>query len=344
MVEPLVQGAAGMLMQPAGLPAAVRQLCDEHDVLPDLRRGRDRLRPHRHDVRLRAGGRRARPPLPREGHSPAATCRWRRRSTTERIYEGFLGDHDEFRTFFHGHTYTGNPLACAAALATLDVFEEERTLERLQPKIELLSSCSTDLVEPLPHVREVRQVGLHVRDRAVRERASSAGLRAGGSDGPPGHARGAPAAAIVIRPLGDVVVLMPPLAIEPDVLEELVEITADSIAAATAPGSLSRGRLRRPSSPISRGIGLSSFGLPDNEGRVPRDVCLLLVGARSPSCGRRRRGRTSRRGCPRRRCRGDAAVGVALDGVVDEPARLADPLLSVASISGPVPICEQTIG
>ena len=77
---------------------------------------------------------------------------------SERVYEGFLGEFEEFRTFFHGHTYTGNPLACAAAIATLDVFRDERTLETLAPKIELLG----ELLEPLaahPAVREVRRVG-----------------------------------------------------------------------------------------------------------------------------------------------------------------------------------------
>ena len=104
---------------------------------------------------------------------------------SEEIYEGFLGEHEEFRTFFHGHTYTGNPLACAAGIATLDVFREERTLERLQPKIRLLG----ELLEPIaahPAVREVRRCGFMV---GIELR----GAPAADADRAPGHARGAPA-------------------------------------------------------------------------------------------------------------------------------------------------------
>ena len=166
--------------------------------------------------------------------------------TTERVYEGFLGDHEEFRTFFHGHTFTGNPLACAAAIASLDVFEQEHTLLRLQPKIRLLASCS-------PRSRRCRRS----------PRSAAAGFMVGidlGEHDPAlrlGHRvtleareRGA-----IIRPLGDVVVLMPPLAISKADLRRLVEITAESIrrrarlgATATAARCAGPRRAQRPSS------------------------------------------------------------------------------------------------
>ncbi len=81
---------------------------------------------------------------------------------TERIYEGFLGKFEEFRTFFHGHTYTGNPLACAAAIATLQVFEDEGTLDALAPKIELLGELLAEHVAPLDCVAEIRRRGTMV--------------------------------------------------------------------------------------------------------------------------------------------------------------------------------------
>jgi adenosylmethionine-8-amino-7-oxononanoate aminotransferase len=145
---------------------------------------------------------------------------------TERIYEAFLGEFAELKTFFHGHTYTGNPLACAAALATLEIFEAEGTLAALQPKIALLGALLDEHVASLESVREVRRRGFMV------------GIELGGFplEARIGHEvtlaarrRGA-----IVRPLGDVVVLMAPLSITPCELGRLVTITADSIAEVTA--------------------------------------------------------------------------------------------------------------
>ncbi|MEA2273417.1 MAG: adenosylmethionine---8-amino-7-oxononanoate aminotransferase, partial [Solirubrobacteraceae bacterium] len=148
--------------------------------------------------------------------------------TTERIYEGFLGEHEELKAFFHGHTYTGNPLACAAAHATLDVFEQEKTLERLVPKIELLGRWLDDFVAPLPAVAQVRRCGLMC---GIELAGFPLAARIGHQVTLAARARGA-----IIRPLGDVVVLMPPLSIEESELRRLVEITAGAIAEATAAG------------------------------------------------------------------------------------------------------------
>jgi adenosylmethionine-8-amino-7-oxononanoate aminotransferase len=230
IMEPLVQGAAGMLVHPEGYLRAVRELCDRYGVLLILdevatgfgRTGRMFACEHEEvepDLLCLAKGMTG-------GYLPIAAT-----LTSERIYEGFLGEFQDFRTFFHGHTYTGNPLACAAALATLDVFREEHTLERLAGKIELLG----DLLEPVADhsaVREVRRrgfmVGIELEEVPVE-------LRMGHRVTLEARRRGA-----IIRPLGDVVVLMPPLAISESDLRRLVEITAESIEAATSSASLPR--------------------------------------------------------------------------------------------------------
>ncbi len=225
IVEPLVQGAAGMLMQPDGYLRRVRELCDAHGVLlicDEVATGFGRTGTmfacEHEDVSpdLMCVGKGL-----TGGYLPLAAT-----LATERIYEGFLGAFDDFRTFFHGHTYTGNPLACAAAVATLETFERERTLEQLQPKIELLARLLEHQVAPLPGVAEVRQrgfmVGIELTERPAGERIGHRVTLAA-------RRRGA-----VIRPLGDVVVLMPALAISEADLRRLVAITAAAIAEATA--------------------------------------------------------------------------------------------------------------
>jgi adenosylmethionine-8-amino-7-oxononanoate aminotransferase len=230
IMEPLVQGAAGMLVHPDGYLRAVRDLCDRHGVLLILdevatgfgRTGRMFACEHEDvepDLLCLAKGLTG-------GYLPLAAT-----LASEQIYEGFLGRFEEFRTFFHGHTYTGNPLACAAALATLDVFVEERTLERLWRKIELLAQ----LLEPIaahPEVRDVRRRGFMV---GIELAEHSLTARIGHQVTLEARRRGA-----VIRPLGDVVVLMPPLAISEGELTRLVAITAEAIDAATASGALAQ--------------------------------------------------------------------------------------------------------
>jgi adenosylmethionine-8-amino-7-oxononanoate aminotransferase len=228
IMEPLVQGAAGMLMHPEGYQRGVRELCDRHGVLLILdevatgfgRTGRMFACEHEDvapDLLCLAKGITG-------GYLPLAAT-----LATERLYEGFLGEFDEFRTFFHGHTYTGNPLACAAALATLDVFEEERTLEGLEAKIALLGDLLGPVAE-LPVVREVRRCGFMV---GIELSDFPLSARMGHRVTLEARRRGA-----IVRPVGEVVVLMPPLAISVGELRRLVGIVGDAIEAATSSGSL----------------------------------------------------------------------------------------------------------
>ena len=222
IVEPLVQGAAGILVHPPGYLRAVRELCDRFGVLlicDEVATGfgrtgtmfaceQEAVSP---DLLCLAKGLTG-------GYLPLAAT-----LATERIYEGFLGAPEEYRTFFHGHTYTGNPLACAAAIASLEAFEQERTLEHLQAKIELLGEL-LDPVAAMPAVAEVRRRGTMVGiDLGEHDPA----LRLGHQVTLEARKRGA-----IVRPLSDVVVLMPPLSISAAELRRLVEITVDSIEAA----------------------------------------------------------------------------------------------------------------
>jgi adenosylmethionine---8-amino-7-oxononanoate aminotransferase len=229
IVEPLVQGAAGILVHPDGYLRAVRELCDELGLFLIC-----------DEVATGFGRTGTMFACEQEGVTPDFLCLAKGLTggylplaatlTTERVYEGFLGRHEQFRTFFHGHTYTGNPLACAAALATLRIFEQERTLERLQPKIALLGELLAEHVEPLAVVRDVRQRGFMV---GIELEGFPLATRIGHQVTLEARARGA-----IIRPLGDTVVLMPPLSIEPGELRRLVEITAAAIDAATGRAAL----------------------------------------------------------------------------------------------------------
>jgi adenosylmethionine---8-amino-7-oxononanoate aminotransferase len=224
IVEPLVQGAAGIRVQPPGFLRRVRELCDRHDVFlicDEVATGfgrtgtmfaceQERVSP---DFLCLGKGLTG-------GYMPLAAT-----LTTERVYEGFLGAHEEYRTFFHGHTFTGNPLACAAAIASLEAFERDEVLLRLQPKIRLLGELLADVAR-MDEVAEVRGRGFMA---GIDLGSHDPALRMGHRVTLEARQRGA-----IIRPLGDTIVLMPPLAISKAELRRLVEITAEAIRAAYA--------------------------------------------------------------------------------------------------------------
>jgi adenosylmethionine-8-amino-7-oxononanoate aminotransferase len=225
IMEPLVQGAAGMLVHPPGYLRAVRELCDAHGVLLIC-----------DEVATGFGRTGTMFACQQEGVTPDLMCVAKGLTggylplaatlATEQVYASFLGEFAEFKTFFHGHTYTGNPLACAAALATLDALESERVLERLPAKIDLLGTLLAEHVAPLPAVGEIRHrgfmTGIQVAGFPYEQRTGHQVTLAA-------RERGA-----IIRPLGDVVVLMPPLSIADDELRRLVAITGESIAEVTS--------------------------------------------------------------------------------------------------------------
>jgi adenosylmethionine-8-amino-7-oxononanoate aminotransferase len=151
--------------------------------------------------------------------------------TTAEIYRGFLGEYRELKTFFHGHTYTGNPLACAAAVANIDLFKKERTLQKLQPKITLLKKELKRFAE-LEHVGDIRQKGFMAGIEMVKNKETKEpypleekiGIRV---------VQEARKHGLIIRPLGSVIVLMPPLSISMRELKRLIAIVYGAIKTVT---------------------------------------------------------------------------------------------------------------
>jgi adenosylmethionine-8-amino-7-oxononanoate aminotransferase len=230
-IEPLVQGAAGMWPHPPGFVREVRKLCDRYDVLlccDEVATGFGRtgtmfaveqagIAP---DLLCIAKGLTA-------GYLPLAAT-----LASEKIYDAFRGRYGEYKALFHGHTYGGNPLACAAASANLDVFADEHTLERARDHAALLDRLLVEHVAPLHHAGPVRRVGLMVGfdlwrnvEAAVRyptdERRAHRAVLIAREEG------------VAIRPLGDTMVLMPAPAMPPDLLERLVRVTARAVELAT---------------------------------------------------------------------------------------------------------------
>jgi adenosylmethionine-8-amino-7-oxononanoate aminotransferase len=223
IVEPMVQAAAGMLTMPRGYLKAVRHLCTKYNILlicDEVATGFGRtgkmfaceIEGIRPDLMCVAKGITG-------GYLPIAAT-----LTSDRIYNAFLGEHADQKTFFHGHTYTGNPLGCAAAIASIDIFKKDRLIARIGKSSAYLAKRLQEFYK-LKHVGDIRQIGMMVGIELVNFPAET---RMGHQVTLEARKRG-----VMIRPLGDVIILMPPLSIKQEELENLLAVTYDSIRAAT---------------------------------------------------------------------------------------------------------------
>ncbi len=234
IIEPLVQAAGGIIVSPPGYLESIRELCSRYNVLMIAdeiatgfgRTGRMFACEHEGvvpDILCLSKGITG-------GYLPLAVT-----ITTDEIYNAFLGEFKELKTFFHGHSYTGNPLACAAALACLDIFEKERTIDNLKPKIELLESYLSSIAL-LEHVGNVRNKGLIAGIELVMDKETKKPYaweeKMGWKVAYYAREKG-----VIIRPLGNVVVIMPPLSISLENLEQLMRVINEAIEAVTRGGN-----------------------------------------------------------------------------------------------------------
>jgi adenosylmethionine-8-amino-7-oxononanoate aminotransferase len=226
VMEPIVQGAAGILVHAPGFLGHVRQLCTRFDIplIAD-------------EVAVGFGRTGTMFACEQESVSPDFLCLAKGISggylpvaatlTTERIYAAFLGHPSEARTFFHGHTYTGNALGCAAGLASLRLFDDNRVLENVQITSSHIAERLT-VLKNHPHVAEVRQQGLMIGIELVRNRDGlipyDTKLRVGHQVTLAARKRG-----VILRPLGDVVVLMPAPAMPVEQISRLCDVAIECI-------------------------------------------------------------------------------------------------------------------
>lgn len=226
IIEPLVQAAAGILVWPDGIYEKMAGLCREYNVLliaDEVAVGFGRtgsmfasaLLKVAPDILCLAKGITA-------GYLPLAAT-----LTTEKLFNGFLGEHKDKKTFFHGHTYSGNPLACAAALANLKLFKKEKTLEKLQPKIQFLEK-ELRKFKKLEHVGDIRQKGLIAGIELVKDKQSKEPYPWEEKMGSK-VCRKVREYGVILRPLGNVIVLIPPLVISKDELKQLLDATYKAI-------------------------------------------------------------------------------------------------------------------
>jgi adenosylmethionine-8-amino-7-oxononanoate transaminase len=230
VIEPLVQGAAGMITAPPGHLSLIRKLCDRYGlflICDEVATGFGRT------GKMFA--------CEHEGVTPDFLCLAKGLTggylplaatlTSTKVFDGFLGSAESKRTFFHGHTYTGNPVGCAAALANLKLFKKEKTLARLQPKIKYVAA-ELEKFKSLRHVGDVRQCGFMCAMELVEDKQTKKPFAVAQKVGHKvileARRRG-----VILRPLADVIVIMPPLVISQKELSTLLNVTFESIRAVT---------------------------------------------------------------------------------------------------------------
>ncbi len=230
ILEPYVQAAGGMIVSPPGYLKKAREIADKRDVLLIVdevatgfgRTGKMFACEHedvRPDMMVLGKGMTG-------GYTALSAT-----LTTQRIYDAFLGDYDEFKTFFHGHSYSGNPLACAAGVGNFAAFESRNTLEKLPGKIEFFENELKEF-KSIENVGDVRNKGLMAGIEIVKNRRTKEPYPASEKMGWK-VADKALEHGVLLRPLGDVVVLMPPVGIEMGDLKKLMSATYKAVLEAT---------------------------------------------------------------------------------------------------------------